>query len=244
MMADLASSWMWLVVMLAGAVTGYPTKNDFYQPQFSQPAAEMRPVPALHASDTYPAHIYSEYGGSSPPQSGPQVPPNQGNWAIPPSTLHYGASSPDELGIASEFVPPGYPYPPGPFFPHPQPGELSYEEKSFEQGNYNSESEEQGPPAPPLQYFPHPALSRLPIRSPLALGALLDQLQFGYPYIDYMLLNRKRPPGTYTFSTNTYKHGKNQRHDSIGDLGAPVGPREELGPWGTKQPRPPAPQRV
>ncbi|MED6240016.1 hypothetical protein ATANTOWER_014668 [Ataeniobius toweri] len=81
----------------------------------------------------------------------------------------------------------------------------------YEQGEYNSEFEDKGPPA---QYFPVHTLNEHAIGSPLALGILVDRLRLGYPLIEYMLLSRRYPPGTYTLSTNQLEHRKNQWQDS------------------------------
>lgn len=116
--------------------------------------------------------------------------------------------------------------PPGPFFPVLQPGDFSYEERTYEHGDHDSESEEKSPP----QYLPIavPALNTLPIRSPLALQALLDRFRLGYPFVDYNLLGRRRRPGTYTLSTDDFEHGKNQWHDF---LGTPDGTSKQLDPF-------------
>lgn len=146
----------------------------------------------------------------------------------PPGPFFHGASSNDPR-FASNPKPPGLhnESPPGPFLPVFQPGDFSYEEKTYEQGNYDTDAEEQGPPS---QYLPVPVptLNRLPISSPLALHALLDRFRLGYPFMNYMLLPRQYPTGTYTLSTDNFEHGRNQWHNSFG---APDGPIKQLDPF-------------
>ncbi|XP_017264589.2 uncharacterized protein LOC108231809 isoform X2 [Kryptolebias marmoratus] len=274
MMAVLVSSGVWLLVMLNGAVNGYPTKKaldpysgynvdfssgsagvppsgfaqagsgssaaypvfqsaPYEQPEYIQPSAQMRQAPDFYSYDAYTAPEYSQYDGSSPSgstQSRPPVPPLQATWAVkPPGPFFHEAASPDDSKFASSPQPPGLHYvsPPVPFLPVFQPGDFSFEEKTYEHGNYDTESEEQTPPS---QYLPVPvpALNRLPISSPLALRALLDRYRLGYPFVDYMLMTRPHPPGTYTLSTDSFEHGKNQWHNSIG---APDGPSKPLDPF-------------
>lgn len=133
--------------------------------------------------------------------------------------------------------------PPGPFVPVLQPGDFSYEERTYEHGDHDSESEEKIP----LQYLPTavPALNMLPISSPLALHALLNRFRLGYPFVDYNLLHRRRRPGTYIFSTDNLEHGKNHWHDFIG---TPDGTSKQLDPFrdpmSSKYLRRPVPQSV
>ncbi|MED6285150.1 hypothetical protein CHARACLAT_026376 [Characodon lateralis] len=246
MMATVASSGLWLLVILNGAINGYPTEKaldplgasstnpsfgstgeelapGFFHaesafPTTSNPVVQLRPVeqsfhpsapknpvPALYGSDVYPAPVYQ---GSKQPRF--QSPPNRVQWAVAPPTPFSGrGSSPGESSFVSEI--PGYVSPPGPFSLLFQPGEAAYEEKMYEQGEYNSESEDKGPPA---QYFPVHTLNEHAIGSPLALGILVARLQLGYPLMEYMLLSKRYPPGTYTHSTNQLEHRKNQWRDS------------------------------
>ncbi|KAK5620620.1 hypothetical protein CRENBAI_021389 [Crenichthys baileyi] len=248
MMATVASSGLWLLVILNGAINGYPTEKALdplgassTNPSFGStreepapgflhaesafpttsnpvvqlhpveqhvhPSAPKRPVPALYGSNVYPAPVYQ---GSKQLQF--QSPPKQVQWAVDPPTPFSGrGSSPGESRFVSES--PSYVSSPGLFPLLFQPGEAAYEEKTYEQGEYDSESEDEGPPAP-AQYFPVHTLNEHAIGSPLALGILVDRLRLGYPLMEYMLLSRRYPPGTYRLSTNQLEHRKNQWQDS------------------------------
>lgn len=145
-------------------------------------------------------------------------------WSVqPPGPFYHKAPSNDDPRFASNPKPPGLHYasPPGPFLPALQPGDFSYVEKTYEHGNYDTDSEEESPPS---QYLPAPvpALNMMSVSSPLALNALLDRFRLGYPFMDYMLLARQHPTGTYTLSNDNYEHGRNQWHDSFGASNGPV----------------------
>ncbi|XP_013875181.1 trithorax group protein osa [Austrofundulus limnaeus] len=257
MMAVLASSGVWFLVMLTGTSNGYSTMKaldpysgydvdfsgsaggvppsglteaspgssstypvnqpaPYEQPEYIQPNAQMRQAPDHH-NYMHTAPVYSQYDGGST-QLKPQVPPFQDNWAVqPPSPFLHRAPFPDDPRFASNPEPPGpHMSPPGSFYPVLQPGDLTYEERTYEHGDHDSESEEKIPP----QYLPMavPALNTLPIGSPLALHALLNRFRLGYPFVDYNLVSRRRRPGKYTLSTDNFEHGQNLRHDFLGTL--------------------------
>lgn len=92
-----------------------------------------------------------------------------------------------------------------------QPGELSYMESMYNHGNYDLETEER---LPPSKYFPVRLSHRLPMSSFLPFGPYVDGFWFGHPLVDHLLLNRRRPPGTYMFSSSGLEHGKNHWHDT------------------------------
>lgn len=102
-----------------------------------------------------------------------------------------------------------------------QPGELSYMENVYNHGNYDLETEER---LPPSRYFPVRLLHRIPMSSFLPFGPYVDGFWFGHPLVDHLLLNRRRPPGTYTFSSSGLEHGKKHWHDthSVGDVPASI----------------------
>lgn len=131
-----------------------------------------------------------------------------GQWAVDPPTFSSKTSPAGEPRFVSESS--SYQSAPGPF-PQFQPGDASYEERIYEQGDYDSESEDKGPPA---HYLPVLPLNELNVGSPLALGILVDRFRNGYPLMEYLLLRRRYPPGTYTLSANQLDHRNNQWHDS------------------------------
>ncbi|XP_015250114.1 PREDICTED: uncharacterized protein LOC107097476 [Cyprinodon variegatus] len=251
MMAGLAFTGLWLLVVLTGAIKAYPTnkasdhsgvsntnpsfgfsweepahgfvhKESAFQPASNPvlqlhpdkqpvfyPGDHIRPVPAPYGSNVFSPPVHQGNDGGFPvgsTQSRAQSAPDQVKWAVDPHTHFSGTTLPNDDRKFSES--PSFMTPPF------RPGETSYEERTYEEGDFHSESEDEGLPS---QYLPVMAPNEPASGSPL--GGLLNRLRLGYPLYEYMLLNRRFPPGTYTLTSDHLEHRKNQRHDSryIGD---------------------------
>lgn len=94
----------------------------------------------------------------------------------------------------------------GQLFPEPeyQAGELSHFEGTAEHGFYENESEQQGslpPPPPPPPYLP--AAPELGLTS----NSWLPYWDYPY-YYDERLLRGQYPPGTYTYASANFEHGR------------------------------------
>lgn len=102
-----------------------------------------------------------------------------------------------------------YARPPDPRPPAFQGGELSRMEKAYEHGNSESETETQGfeshYPAAEGFYDDLFMTDNLPLDQ--------DGLWSGYPFLDYMFLTSRYPPGTLTHYSTSFEHGIEHTHD-------------------------------
>ncbi|XP_024146305.1 uncharacterized protein LOC112157665 [Oryzias melastigma] len=191
--------------------------------KYVQPNARMGPVPVRYrpSNPAAPLQLGSEAG--SPKVSSFQNPPSQVRWVVnPPRRTSGETPSSSSQSLTSELQPAGVSHkdPQSPMLTV-QPGELSYMENVYNHGNYDLETEER---LPPSRYFPVRLLRRIPMSSFLPFGPYVDGFWFGHPLVDHLLLNRRRPPGTYTFSSSGLEHGKKHWHDthSVGDVPASI----------------------
>ncbi|XP_028460637.1 uncharacterized protein LOC114572991 isoform X1 [Perca flavescens] len=93
-----------------------------------------------------------------------------------------------------------------------QAGELFQEQRSFERGNSESETEEQGSMPPPGFVYAAPLFYVAPPSQGFNGGPGL--VPYPYPSYDYMFLTGQYPPGTYTYTSNSFEQGKDSRQDA------------------------------
>ncbi|XP_028460646.1 uncharacterized protein LOC114572994 isoform X2 [Perca flavescens] len=121
-----------------------------------------------------------------------------------PSTQQFASSGPAFRPLGLNFViQPDY------FLPQYQAGELFQEQKIFEQGNSESENEARGSMPPPGFVYaaqPSQGFNGGPVPSGL--------VPYLYPSYDYMFLNGQYPPGTYTYTCNSFEQGRDSREDA------------------------------
>lgn len=107
----------------------------------------------------------------------------------------------------SDKFPPFYVGAPDPLPPVFQKGELSRVERAFEHGNSESETEMQG-----FESYPDAEGFDEDFSDPLSSD--LDGFWSENPFLGYMLLTGKYPPGTVTHYSSSFEQGGEQTHDT------------------------------
>ncbi|XP_028460638.1 uncharacterized protein LOC114572991 isoform X2 [Perca flavescens] len=133
--------------------------------------------------------------------------PSSAGASTGPSTQQFASSgpAPQPLGLSNLIRP-------GSFLPQYQAGELFQEQRSFERGNSESETEEQGSMPPPGFVYAAPLFYVAPPSQGFNGGPGL--VPYPYPSYDYMFLTGQYPPGTYTYTSNSFEQGKDSRQDA------------------------------
>ncbi|XP_035851219.1 leucine-rich repeat extensin-like protein 2 isoform X2 [Sander lucioperca] len=201
MMAVWCMSGALLLVLLTGLSYSYPMKQASAGSNWMLPSGGFAPSGSWAASKTVSNPAQSSFQNAPAPpgyaqgsSAGPAPPASkQGiSWAVAPPPQPLG------LNIVSR---------PDSSLPQYQAGELIQEQKSFEHGNSESETEEQGSiPPPPFVYAAPPPQG---FNGGLVPSGLVPYpYPNPYPYYDYMFLTGQYPPGTYTYTSNSFEQGR------------------------------------
>ncbi|XP_039650082.1 uncharacterized protein LOC120555463 [Perca fluviatilis] len=191
MMAVWCTAGALLLVLLTGLSYSYPMKQ-------AQSSFQNAPPGYAQGSSAGPASKQGISWAVAPPS------PFSAGASTGPSTQQFAASRPAPQPLGLSFViRPDY------FLPQYQAGELFQEQKSFEQGNSESENEAQGS-MPPPRFFYAAQTSQGFNGGPVPSGLV----PYPYPSYDYMFLSGLYPPGTYTYTSNSFEQGRDSWEDA------------------------------
>ncbi|KAK5897039.1 hypothetical protein CesoFtcFv8_010138 [Champsocephalus esox] len=200
------------------------------EPSVRKLTAQRQPEPAVGPGSFGP--VNSGYRGTSArqnpdnsaqPEAAYQPAPPEVKWAVAPPRMF---SRGEEVSTGTRAVVSSQPEntsPPGSFY---QAGELSTYSQILEQGNSEQETEDLVPsqrPFPPGPYQAPPPRSesagrgyaRPSLNSEPRPEANTGGVVVPYRFYDFFFLNGEYPPGTFSFSSDSYEQGR----DSFQDVG-------------------------
>ncbi|XP_033994402.1 uncharacterized protein LOC117489301 [Trematomus bernacchii] len=193
------------------------------KPSVPRLTAQRQPEPAVGPGSFGP--VNSGYRGTSArqnpdnsaqPEAVYQPALREVKWAVEPPRMLSGG---EEVSTGTRAVFSSQPEnvsPPGSFY---QAGELSTYSQILEQGNSEQETEDLVPPLGPSQPPPHRSESagqgyaRPSLTSEPRPEANTGGVEVPYRFYDFFFLNGQYPPGTVSFSSDSYEQGRDSFQD-------------------------------